>query len=95
MVGVVALEMVFGLLIALLLNEPFKGYPLVRAIFILPWAIPTVVVAWLARAMAHPTYGAFNQIPNAVLQPLGLIKEPLAINWLRHRRAQKTDTPAS
>jgi multiple sugar transport system permease protein len=82
MVGVVALEMVFGLLIALLLNEPFKGYPLVRAIFILPWAIPTVVVAWLARAMAHPTYGAFNQIPNAILQPLGLIKEPLAINWL-------------
>jgi len=82
MVGVVGLEMVAGLTIALLLNEPFRGYPLVRAIFILPWAIPTVVVAWLAKAMAHPTYGAFNQIPNAVLVPLGLVKEPLALNWL-------------
>ncbi|MCC6629786.1 MAG: sugar ABC transporter permease [Chloroflexi bacterium] len=80
MVGVVTLEMVAGLTIALLLNEPFRGYPLVRAIFILPWAIPTVVVAWLAKAMAHPTYGIINQLPNAILLPLGLISEPLSIN---------------
>lgn len=82
MVGVVVVEMIAGLVIALLLNEPFRGYPLVRAIFILPWAIPTVVVAWLAKAMAHPTYGAFNQIPSAILMSLGLISEPLTINWL-------------
>ncbi len=45
----VAAEMVIGVLAALLLNQKFRGRAALRALMILPWALPTVVNATLWR----------------------------------------------
>lgn len=45
----VALELVLGLALALLLHGTFRGRGLARTLSILPWALPTVVVAVIWR----------------------------------------------
>ena len=65
----VAAEMVLGVAAALLLNQNFHGRAIVRALMILPWALPTVVNATLWRLIYNPEYGALN----AALTQLGLI----------------------
>ncbi|MEW6227300.1 MAG: sugar ABC transporter permease, partial [Bacillota bacterium] len=40
-----AIELVLGIAMALVLNENFAGRAFVRAIILLPWAVPTVVNA--------------------------------------------------
>src|SRR5262245_56547838 len=41
----VGLEFIFGLGVALVLNQDFRGRAFVRAIVLIPWSITTVVVA--------------------------------------------------
>jgi multiple sugar transport system permease protein len=65
----VAAEMVLGVLAALLLNQQFRGRTALRALMILPWALPTVVNATLWRLIYNPEYGALN----AALTQIGLI----------------------
>ncbi|WP_104665091.1 carbohydrate ABC transporter permease [Ensifer adhaerens] len=65
----VTAEMVLGVLAALLLNQQFRGRTALRALMILPWALPTVVNATLWRLIYNPEYGALN----AALLQLGLI----------------------
>lgn len=65
----VAAEMVLGVLAALLLNQEFRGRTALRALMILPWALPTVVNATLWRLIYNPEYGALN----AALTQIGLI----------------------
>ncbi len=62
-------EMVLGVLAALLLNQEFRGRTFLRALLILPWALPTVVNATLWRLIYNPEYGALN----AALTQIGLI----------------------
>lgn len=56
----VAAEIVLGVLAALLLNQKFHGRTLLRALMILPWALPTVVNATLWRLIYNPEFGALN-----------------------------------
>ena len=65
----VSAEMIIGVLAALLLNQEFKGRTLLRALLILPWALPTVVNATLWRLIYNPEYGALN----AALTQIGLL----------------------
>ena len=65
----VAIEMVVGVLAALLLNQQFYGRTVLRAMMILPWALPTVVNATLWRLIYNPEYGAAN----AALTQVGII----------------------
>jgi multiple sugar transport system permease protein len=65
----VTAEMVLGVAAALLLNQQFHGRAVLRALMILPWALPTVVNATLWRLIYNPEYGALN----AALSQLGLI----------------------
>ncbi len=67
----VTAEMVIGVLAALLLNQEFYGRTVLRALMILPWALPTIVNATLWRLIYNPEYGALN----AALTQLGLISE--------------------
>jgi ABC-type sugar transport system permease subunit len=60
------LETAVGLMVALLLNENFAGVKFLRAIIIIPWAIPTVVNASLWKLIFNGQYGVFN----AILQKL-------------------------
>ncbi|PLP57939.1 ABC transporter permease [Mesorhizobium loti] len=65
----VSAEVVLGVLVALLLNQEFKGRTLVRALLILPWALPTIVNAVMWRLIYNPEYGSLN----ALLTQIGLL----------------------
>lgn len=67
----VPFEMVFGLLIAILLNTKIHMKKLFRTIFIVPWVIPSVVVCIIWKWIYNADYGILNYI----LQALGLIKQ--------------------
>lgn len=56
------IETCMGLLIALLLNESFPGVRFLRAIIIIPWALPTVVSGSLWKLIFNGEYGVLNEI---------------------------------
>jgi ABC-type sugar transport system permease subunit len=58
----IPLELLLGLAIALVLNESFRGRGLMRAIVLVPWAIPTVVSAQTWRFLFNDRYGLLNFI---------------------------------
>lgn len=64
-----ALELVFGIGIALLLYAPLRMRWLFRTIVVLPWALPTIVNGALWRYMFDANYGVIN----AALTQLHLI----------------------
>ncbi|MDZ4344955.1 MAG: sugar ABC transporter permease [Candidatus Binatia bacterium] len=53
-------EVLLGLGMALLLNESFRGRGWLRAIVLVPWAIPTVVSSQMWRFIFNDRYGLFN-----------------------------------
>jgi len=53
-------EVMLGLGMALILNESFRGRGLLRAIVLIPWAIPTVVSSQMWRFIFNDRYGLFN-----------------------------------
>lgn len=56
----VPLEVLLGLAIALVINEPFRGRGLVRAVVLVPWAIPSTVASQMWRFIFNDRYGLFN-----------------------------------
>jgi multiple sugar transport system permease protein len=56
------LEVCVGLLIALVINESFRGRSMVRAAILIPWAIPTVVASQLWRFAFNDQYGIVNYV---------------------------------
>ena len=54
------LELVLGMLIALLLNAPLRARWLFRTIVVLPWALPTIVNGAMWRYMFNAQYGVVN-----------------------------------
>ena len=72
----VLLEFILGLGIALVLNQTFKGRGIVRTIAILPWALPTALIALAWTWIFNDQYGVVNEI----LLRLGIIQT--GINWL-------------
>ena len=56
----VAFEFALGLIIALVVNSSFKGRGLMRAVMLVPWAIPTVVAAQMWKLMLDDTFGVVN-----------------------------------
>ena len=58
----VSIEFLLGLVIALVVNSHFKGRGLMRAIMLVPWAIPTVVAATMWKWMLDDTYGVINDL---------------------------------
>jgi len=76
----VFLELVLGMGTALVLNQSFWGRGVVRTIAILPWALPTALIALAWAWIFNDQYGVWNDI----LQHLGLIHT--GINWLGEPR---------
>jgi trehalose/maltose transport system permease protein len=70
----VSLEAVLGVVIALTLNAAFPGRGVMRAVVLIPWAVPTVVSARMWNWMLHDQFGVIN---DALLR-LGLISAPVA-----------------
>jgi trehalose/maltose transport system permease protein len=58
----VSIEFLLGLVIALVVNSSFKGRGVMRAIMLVPWAIPTVIAAKMWLWMLDDTYGVINDL---------------------------------
>ncbi len=72
----VTIELVLGMAIALVLNRSFWGRDIVRTIAILPWALPTALIALAWTWIFNDQYG----IANDWLLKLGLAET--GVNWL-------------
>ena len=62
---------IFGLLVALLLNSKVKTANALKIIILLPWAIPAVVAGLMWKWILNSDFG----ILNGILYGLGIIKE--------------------
>ncbi|NIY99053.1 sugar ABC transporter permease, partial [Salipiger sp. HF18] len=69
-------QLLLGLATALLLNQEFPWRPVARALIIIPWALPSVVIALMWVWIYDSNYG----IANELLLRMGLIQQ--AIPWL-------------
>ena len=56
----VVLQFVLGFAIALLLNTKIRGRGVMRGLFMIPWVIPSVVIAILWRMLLNEQFGAIN-----------------------------------
>lgn len=72
----ITIQLVLGTLVAMLLNQRFVGRGFVRAILLLPWAVPTIVNANLWNWILNANYGILNRL----LLKFGLISDNIA--WL-------------
>lgn len=72
----VSLQLIFGLIVAVLLNQQFKGRGLVRSIVFVPWAVSGVLTTMLWMLMLNQHIGLVNDL----FMKLGIIKESVA--WL-------------
>jgi multiple sugar transport system permease protein len=75
-VGSIGLQVLLGLVVALLLNQPFRGRGFVRGIALFPYMLPTIVVILIWKWLLSASYGPVNY----ALQALGLIHAPIV--WL-------------
>ena len=73
--GIVVLSTLLGFILALLLNNKFKGRKIARAIVVFPWATTLVIQASAWKFIINKDYGALN----ALLKTLGLIQTN--IDW--------------
>lgn len=69
-------ELGLGIIIALALNQAFFGRGGVRTIAILPWALPTALIALAWRWIFNDEFGVWNDL----LLRLQIIGNP--VNWL-------------
>jgi multiple sugar transport system permease protein len=75
-ISTLVLELILGMGIALVLNQAFKGRGAVRTIAIIPWALPTALIATTWAWIFNDQFGVVNDI----LLRLGIINT--GINWL-------------
>ncbi|MGH3586742.1 MAG: carbohydrate ABC transporter permease, partial [Pseudonocardia sp.] len=74
--GNLVLQIGLGLVIASVLNQRLRARAALRSVIIIPWVVPTVVVALIWRFLLDPTTGPLNDL----LKATGLVDEsPL---WL-------------
>ena len=76
----VVLQLIFGMIVALILNQKFKGRGFFRALTFIPWALSGVLTAVLWSILFNQHFGVLNDL----LAKLGIIKEPIA--WLANTK---------
>lgn len=75
-------KFVLGLVMALLLNQAFRGQRFVRAALLLPWIIPSVLSTLAWRWMFDPTFSVLNWVMNSVLHLPICHGSTTCVNWL-------------
>jgi len=75
-VSTIVLQIVVGVVAALIVNEAFKGRNFVRGIILFPYVIPTVVAIILWKWLLNDQFGLVNYLLLAV----GIIEDP--ISWM-------------
>jgi multiple sugar transport system permease protein len=89
-VASVVLQFAFGMILALLLNQPFRGRGLVQALVFLPWAVPAFLSgldwAWLFNPVVGPlprwlfALGLRTAPDNIVSDPDAALRGPIVAN---------------
>ena len=74
-IAVVVLSTVLGFVLALILNNKFRGRKVARAIVVFPWATTLVIQASAWNFIINKDYGTLNTL----LMKIGLISAP--VNW--------------
>jgi len=74
-IAVVVISTVLGFILALILNNKFRGRKAVRAIVVFPWATTLVIQASAWNFIINKDYGTLNTL----LMKLGIIET--AVNW--------------
>lgn len=69
-------QFILGLILALLLNVPFRGRGVVRSVTLMPWVTPGVVIALMWVWIYNGNFGILNKC----MKTLGLISQN--IPWL-------------
>jgi multiple sugar transport system substrate-binding protein len=72
----VPLEFLLGLLFGLLINAPLRGRSFGRLSILVPWALPTAVMAMIWQWMFNNPFGVINDL----LLRVGFVSQPL--DWL-------------
>ena len=75
-VSTISLQIVIGIIAALILNEAFRGRNFVRGVILFPYMIPTVVAIILWKWLLNNQFGLVNYL----LLALGIIEDPLS--WM-------------
>ncbi|MDB5850456.1 MAG: sugar transporter permease [Rhodoferax sp.] len=72
----VPLQLLLGLVTALLLNQTFRWRGLARSLILIPWALPSVVIGLMWSWIYNPQVGLLNDL----MLRLGLLQT--AVPWL-------------
>ena len=72
----ISLQIILGVIAALLLNEAFRGRNFVRGVILFPYMIPTVVAIILWKWLLNDQFGLVNYL----LLAIGIIEDPLS--WM-------------
>lgn len=73
----VTIDLLLGLLTAVLLNRNIRMRSFLRSLFMIPWAIPTIVTALIFLWIYQPDYGVLNYM----MTRSGLMSEN--VSWLQ------------
>ena len=80
----VSLQFILGFALALLLNRGFYGRGVVRAVSMIPWVVPGVLVGLIWRWMFDGNYGVINDIlvKMGILDSYyGFLAQPVSALW--------------
>lgn len=77
-IGAVALEAIFGLVLALILSGPLPGRRVLVPLFTLPVTVAPVVVAFTWKLMFDAQYGPINQFIGWI------VRRDVTFDWLNH-----------
>ena len=77
---ILAFEMIFGLLFALLLNTQIYGKKIFRCLVLIPWVIPNAIAGIIWKWFLNESFGMMNHL----LKILGLISHNLP--WLSNEK---------
>jgi multiple sugar transport system permease protein len=75
-VSTIVLQIVVGIIAALIVNEAFKGRNFVRGVILFPYVIPTVVAIILWKWLLNDQFGLVNYLMLAI----GIIED--SISWM-------------
>lgn len=78
----VSIELVLGIILALVFEEKFKGNKVLRSLILTPLMIAPLVAGLIWKLMLSAQFGIINQL----LVNIGILKNPNQILWLADER---------
>jgi len=77
MVVSISIEVVIGVAVAMLLNQQFRGRGFLRALILVPWALPITIDAIMWKWIYNPDYGLLNWFLSLFgFEKLGWLTDP-------------------